>query len=101
MKQNENPGVKFYYPYAKPRGRKRKRVEGFENDASYDETSLTKEQRDWNSSCQHIRARVEDPFGLIKMKWKALGKAWGEDEEQQDYLVHIAFAIHNWSIPLE
>ena len=44
MKQNKNSGIKFYYPYAKPRGRKRKRVEGFENNASYDETSLTKEQ---------------------------------------------------------
>ena len=54
MKQNENPGVKFYYSYAKPRGRKRKRVERFENNMSYDKTSLTKEQQDWNLSCQHI-----------------------------------------------
>ena len=45
MKQNENPGVKFYYPYAKPRGKKRKRVKGFENDMSYNETSMIKEQQ--------------------------------------------------------
>ena len=44
MKQNENPSVKFYYPYIKLRGRKRKRVERFENNVSYNETSLTKEQ---------------------------------------------------------
>ena len=43
IKQNENPGVKFYYPYIKPRRRKRKRVKGFENNVSYNETSLTKE----------------------------------------------------------
>jgi hypothetical protein len=92
------PNVVFYTPIAKPRGKKRKRSESDLTDPSLGVAVLTKEQEAWNARIAHVRSRVESPFGLIKNKWKSLGGVFFEGEEQQNYLVYIAFAVHNLTI---
>ena len=90
--------VVFYTPYAKPRGRKPKTTDGVSQDQSRGLRVLTTEQKEWNKRIQHIRARVESPFGLIKNKWKGLGGTFYEDEDQQNYLVLLAIGAHNYKI---
>jgi hypothetical protein len=82
-----NSSVKFFTPIAKPKGRKRKRVENVEEDVSISTTTLIAEQETWNKRVAHVRARVESPFGLIKVKWKSLGIVFFGDVEQHDFLV--------------
>jgi len=90
--------VVFYTPYAKPRGRKPKTTDGGSQDQSRGLRVLTTEQKEWNKRIQHIRARVESPFGLIKNKWKGLGGTFYEDEDQHNYLVILAIGAHNYKI---
>jgi hypothetical protein len=92
-----NTHLKFYTPFAKPRGRKRKRGE-YPDDLSIGVKCLTKTQLTWNQKLSHIRARVESPFGLVKSRWSSLNNPFYESEEQHDYLVRIALATHNWMI---
>ena len=88
------PDVKFYTPVAEPRGRKRKRSPS-EEDPTIGISKLTKEQQSWNSKISHLCAWVESPFGEVKRCWVSLGTVFYEDDDQQDYLVHIAFGVHN------
>ncbi len=46
-----------------------------EGDDVVDLQTLTKEQRSWNKAQRTMRARVERPFGLMKLKWKAFKRA--------------------------
>ena len=94
--QAEN-NVKFYVPFAEPRGRKRKQSPT-EEDPSLGVSKLSKAQLSWNSKISKLRTRVESPFGLVKDCWESLGSVFFEDDEQQDRLVRIAFATHNWLI---
>jgi hypothetical protein len=92
----------FYHPIAKPRGRKKKKRkrednESFAEDPSYGVKVLTAKQKQWNNNVAHVRSRVESPFGLIKLKWKAL-KLFREEEAQHTYLVFIAVATRNFEI---
>ena len=56
---------------------------------------LTHKRRRNNAAVAHARARVETPFGIVKNKWKSLGKPFGESGEQLDCLVWLGFAVHN------
>jgi hypothetical protein len=99
MKRNgHEKHVIFYTLIAKPRGRKKKILEEFRNDLSYQMSGLTKAQKTWNNAIRHVRARVESPFGLIKKKWESLAKPFFENEDQHSYLVFIAVATHNYQI---
>ena len=84
---------KFYVAKSNPRGRKRKR-----QDSGQNLQVLTKEQQQMNAAIKKARSRVEAPFGTIKLMWKNLNKPFGEDPEQLDCLVFIAFAVHNLQI---
>jgi Transposase DDE domain len=101
---NVHHAIKFYTPYSKPRGRKRKaRPEEDEaalkaKDPSFGLTKLTKEQEVWNPRIAHVRARIETPFGRIKIKWKGLGTVFYDGEIQQTYLFFIAVGAQNFSI---
>ena len=90
--------VVFYTPYAKPRGRMPKTKGSLAADQSRGLRVLTNEQKEWNKRIQHIRARVESPFGLINKKWKGLRGTFSEDEEQHNYLVFLAVGAHNYKI---
>lgn len=90
--------IRFYTPIAQPRGRKLKKNENLPNDLSRGACVLTKEQQLYNKRHAHVRARVESPFGLIKMKWQGLSKPFFEKEYQQTLLVYIALGIHNYFI---
>jgi Transposase DDE domain len=79
--------VIFYHPIAAPRGRPPKGSVGLH--------VLTKAQTDWSDRLSATRARVESPFGQIKLKWKALN-LFREGETQQNFLVHIAFGSLNF-----
>ena len=94
--QAEN-NVKFYVPFAEPRRRKCKRSLT-EEDPSLGVSKLSKAQLSWNLKISKLRARVESPFGLVKDRWELLGSVFYEDDEQQDRLVQIVFATHNWLI---
>lgn len=59
---------------------------------------ITQKDRDMNLKIRNLRARVENPFGQVKGKFKALSNTFQEDAEQLECLVFIAFAIHNKSI---
>jgi hypothetical protein len=91
-----NSSMKFFTPIAKPKGRKRKRVENIKKYISAGATTLTTEQEIWNKQVAHVRARVESPFGLIKAKWKSLSIVFFGDVEQHDCFVQIAVAVHNY-----
>ena len=94
--QAEN-NVKFYIPFAEPCGRKHKRLPT-EEDPSLGVSKLSKAQLSWNLKISKLCTRVESPFGLVKDRWESLGSVFFEDDEQQDQLVRIAFATHNWLI---
>lgn len=59
---------------------------------------LTKVQQKWNSEIAKIRARVEQPFGLIKKKWALLRQPWRESKNQQEHLIAFAVGVHNFSL---
>jgi hypothetical protein len=42
---------------------------------------LTTQQQKWNKRVSHVRAYIESPFGLIKMKWKGLGSTFFKNED--------------------
>jgi hypothetical protein len=90
--------IVFYTPIAKPRGRKPKTMTTPTNDQSRGLRVLTTQQQEWNKRVSHVRARIESPFGLIKMKWKGLGSTFFEDEDQQNFLVFLAVGTHNYMI---
>ncbi len=59
---------------------------------------LTKKELSYNEAHRKARARVESPFGQIKTMFKSLKTAYRKNEEEQEKLVYIAFAIHNVNI---
>jgi hypothetical protein len=85
--------IVFYTPIAKP-----KTMTTPTNNQSKGLKVLTTQQQEWNKCVSHVRARIESPFGLIKMKWKGLGSTFFEDEDQQNFLVFLAVGTHNYMI---
>jgi len=65
---------------------------------SYDNVPLTKKQIERNKKIRKLRARVENPFGKIDKKWKALTRPWKEEPEQLDDLVFFAFGVLNKNV---
>ena len=53
-------------------------------------------KRAYNNDHLSSRARVEVPFGFVKLKFRALDRPWTEPESQLDNLVTIALAFLNW-----
>jgi hypothetical protein len=68
------------------------------NDQSRGLRVLTTQQQEWNKRVSHVRACIESPFGLIKMKWKGLGSTFFENEDQQNFLVFLVVGTHNYMI---
>ena len=91
-KTNNMKGVQFLVPYSKKRGRKRKREE---KDSDDEDGGLNNQQQNYNRLVQSIRAHIESSFGLLKSRFQALQKPWGEDEKQLQYLVVFASVIEN------
>ena len=88
--------IKFYTNYKKQQqGKKRKRADPADDDLV---ANITREQEQFNKQHQSARARVEDPFGWIKRKFKCLGKPWMESQEQLDAMVLFACAVYNCTI---
>lgn len=85
--------IKFYTNYAKKSKKKLVDVEGPVNDADVVD-ELTNAHQSFNRDHQGVRSRVETPYAWISNTFKALS-LWRETEEQLDYLVHIALAVHN------
>lgn len=59
---------------------------------------LTSKQNTKNKQIRNLRARVENPFGQIKNKFKSLGTTFMENSKLLDSLVIFAFAIYNKSL---
>lgn len=56
---------------------------------------LTKEEEEWKSGIQKLRARVEGLFGFLKSTFKSLNTPFQESARQQDALVYYAVGIFN------
>ncbi|PRP83249.1 hypothetical protein PROFUN_09461 [Planoprotostelium fungivorum] len=56
---------------------------------------LTKDQKKRNAQIRRLRARVEHPFGKIKLRWKALQVPWKEGPDSLEDVVWMAIAWHN------
>lgn len=59
---------------------------------------LTKKQKQYNKLVQHLRARVESPFGWIKRTFKVLEIPFRESAENLNNTVIFAFGVHNCKI---
>jgi hypothetical protein len=81
-------GVKFHTPFKK---KAKKRKPGHERPLS----TLTQEQKQYNTSLYEVRARVESIFGVIKTKWKALQNPFFESHLQHKFITRTAVAIYN------
>lgn len=80
--------TKFITPYPKPAGGKRRRSgEGVE--------TLSKDKERFNIAQRELRARVEEPFGIIKQMFPILERPWREGKVELDGVVLMALAFHN------
>jgi hypothetical protein len=59
---------------------------------------LTEIQKKKNKQIRSIRARVQNPFGQIKNKFRALSNTFKEEMHLLDALLVFAFAIYNKSL---
>ena len=82
------PGVSFVTPYRNPPTKKRKRD-------GKDLQQLTKQQQTFNKKQKALRAKVEEPFGQMKVLFPTLKQPWAESDKQLDCLVWMAAAIVN------
>ena len=105
--------VTFYCPYKKTqhateREEEEQRISEDEDDdgvpmalddanEAVDLQVLTKQQGAWNKAQCRMWAKVEYPFGLIKLKWKSLRTPWAEDTHDLDCVVWTACAVYNMS----
>ena len=85
--RNMFKNVSFLTPHAKKRIPRNVDGEGL--------VQLTKEQKKWNASLAHVRARIEQPFGWMKSTFKCLNQKWAEEPTQQDNVVWLAAAVLN------
>ena len=83
----------FQAPYSGA-GRKRKRVS---IDSQEQESCLSAAQQHYNQLVHEVRAQVESPFGLAKVRFKGLLCPFGEDDDQLKFLFVFAAAIENCS----
>jgi hypothetical protein len=81
--------VKIYSPIKKPKQTKKKKNQGDLQDA----TVLTKRQQSFNDALAQLRARMEQPFGWLKGKFKSLELPWGESLDQMDCTVRFGLAV--------
>jgi hypothetical protein len=88
--------VTFLTNYAEKKVSKKRKRESEEDGEGL--TTLTKQQKQFNSAHRKARARIETPFGYIKSKFESLEKPWSEKEEQLDCLVWTAVGIYNKSV---
>jgi hypothetical protein len=89
-------GLKFHVPKKNlpktlTKGKKRKRN-------TPEEKLQSKKQKKENSDIRAVRARVENRFGILQVKYQAFAKPWAEEEEQLDYLVCTAVGALNYSL---
>lgn len=56
---------------------------------------LSPEEEERNAVIRSIRAPVEQPFGEVKRIFAGLSGKFRGTQEQHDYLVRTAFAMHN------
>jgi hypothetical protein len=52
-------------------------------------------KRKFNEAHRIARSRVENPFGLVDLKFDVLQNPWSEDEHQLDCVVKLALAIYS------
>jgi hypothetical protein len=52
-------------------------------------------KRKFNEVHRKARSRVENPFGIIDLKFSSLQKPWSEEEEQLDCVVKLALALYS------
>ena len=86
--------VEFRVPIEKRKNRKRK----FHEIEINSNEILTKVKQTYNNQIRNIRARVEQPFGLIKLKWKILQDCWKEDVSLLDDFIFFVFGLYNFSL---
>lgn len=79
---------RFYATYAKPAHRR----------AGNKHSALPAKKARYNDAVQAVRARVEAPFGEVKGQWKCLNEPFFEPDPQHEYIVRLAFAIHNFKL---
>lgn len=84
--------IKFHTNYTIREGTREERNCEDEEFVSNEEYQSKKK---YNASHQKARARVEQPFGDLELKYASLRKPWAESEEQLDCLIYTAFAIRN------
>jgi hypothetical protein len=60
-----------------------------------DEERLTADQQKKNAEIRRIRARCEQPFGMIKSQMQILKRPWAEELHALDSVVTIGTAIYN------
>ncbi len=58
-------------------------------------SSLSKEKQSYNKQVRQARARVENTFGQIIIKFECLKKPWPESEEELDLVVDFAAGVFN------
>lgn len=58
----------------------------------------SKKKEEQNKSIKNLRARVESPFGLLHNKFTILNGKFNESEEQLEFLVVFAAAVHNFNL---
>lgn len=87
------PDVRVLAPYSDA-GRKQKRVS---LEGQQQESHLSAAQQHYNQLVCEVRARVESPFGLAKVRFNGLLYPFGEDDDQLKCLFVFAAAIENCS----
>lgn len=63
--------------------------------AQISDKTLTKKERRDNTAIHALRARVEQPFGLIKTWWECLKNPWSGSDNLLDAVVVLAFGCYN------
>lgn len=65
------------------------------------ESNLSARQRDVNFSYSSLRIRVENFIGIVKHRYKSLGKVLPLDDlGMMDDIVYAAFMLHNFGHPV-
>jgi DDE superfamily endonuclease len=77
--------VNLVTPTPKPRGRKKKN--------SLKQNDFQPDTIKKNKQISKVRSRVEQPFGLMQSKFKALSQVFYEDNDQLDGLVKLAAGV--------
>lgn len=77
-------------------GNRKKRAREDPDNPAVGYVEETQEETRLNAAIRHVRARVEQPFGAIKARFKCFEGYWTGTPEQQDVAVRFAAAVHNW-----